>query len=99
VFNKKRIMALPDVPSLSEMGYAMASSITYGLVGPRGLPKEIIATLNSAAKKVMENNRDFINDRLGLLGAEPLYSEPEEYASNLKSQSLLAQRIVKELKK
>lgn len=99
IFSQKRLKALSDVPTVSEMGYAIASSITYGIVGPRGMPKEVIETLSSAAKKVLENHGDFITSRLSLLGAEPIFWGPEEYATFLKSQSLLAEKIVKEIKK
>lgn len=95
VYNPKRLRVYPDVPTLTELGYPIAMSAAYGLLAPRETSKEIIETLNQAAKKVVENQRRFINDRLDKLGAQLLYEGPEEYAAHLAKEHDLFARIIK----
>jgi hypothetical protein len=72
--------ALPDAPSLKELGFSMYSSSPYGLLAPKETPKEVVETIYLAAKKVVENHRAVIADRLDKLGAEIGLEGPEEYA-------------------
>jgi tripartite-type tricarboxylate transporter receptor subunit TctC len=45
-----RLALAPDIPTLAEMGLpAVSWTGWYGLFGPKGIPKEIIAKLNAAA--------------------------------------------------
>jgi tripartite-type tricarboxylate transporter receptor subunit TctC len=45
-----RLALAPDIPTLAEMGLpAVSWTGWYGLFGPKGMPKEIIAKLNAAA--------------------------------------------------
>ncbi len=99
VYNKKRIKALPDVPSLTELGYKLSSSISYGILAPKGTPKEVIETLNRAAQKAWENNRESIGSRYEKFGAEPILLGPEDYAAKLRGEHELFVKIVKEVKK
>ena len=49
VTSKKRLAILPDVPTFEESGYpGLLSSTFYGLLGPAGLPREVVMRLNGA---------------------------------------------------
>ena len=51
---KNRLAIAPDVPTMDEAGVpSLYFSLWAGLFGPRGLPKEIVAILNSAAVGAM----------------------------------------------
>lgn len=56
VTSAHRVKALPDVPSLPEADYKELAGIDpytyYGLVGPIGLPRQIVTILNEATDKV-----------------------------------------------
>jgi tripartite-type tricarboxylate transporter receptor subunit TctC len=87
--------ALPDAPSLVELGYPISSSSPYGLLAPKGTPKAIVDTIYSAAKKVVENHKAFVVERLDKLGAELGFEGPEEYADHLAKQHELFSGIFK----
>jgi tripartite-type tricarboxylate transporter receptor subunit TctC len=49
VSTPKRLAALPDVPTAAEAGFAQYQVTNWhGLVGPKGMPKDIVAQLNKA---------------------------------------------------
>jgi tripartite-type tricarboxylate transporter receptor subunit TctC len=46
-----RIPALPDVPTLRELGYDFTYSFWYGLLGPKGVPQPIVARMQAEVTK------------------------------------------------
>jgi tripartite-type tricarboxylate transporter receptor subunit TctC len=48
----ERAPELPGVPSFGELGYPLAPSIFYGLIGPAGLPREVIARWDATMRAV-----------------------------------------------
>ena len=54
VTGPKRLTALPDVPTLAEQGVAgLDVHFWWGIVGPAGLPKDIIAKLNAEIARAL----------------------------------------------
>ena len=50
VASRRRVPALPTVPTLAEAGYPDATvEPWFGVYGPAGLPPEIVARLNAAS--------------------------------------------------
>jgi tripartite-type tricarboxylate transporter receptor subunit TctC len=49
-----RIPALPDVPTLKELGFDFTYSFWYGLLGPKGMPAPIVARLQAEIGKAFE---------------------------------------------
>src|SRR5581483_9728797 len=49
-FSAKRTGALPDVPTLKELGYDVEFSLWVGLFAPKGTPDSVIARLRADAK-------------------------------------------------
>lgn len=49
---KERVDWLPNVPTLTELGYVELNTVsTYGLAGPSGLPEEVTKTLENTLRK------------------------------------------------
>jgi tripartite-type tricarboxylate transporter receptor subunit TctC len=86
VMAAQRLPSLPDVPSVSELGYPnlVASSWT-GLFAPAGTPTGVIATLNAAMAKVLATPE--VVAKLNTLGAVPGFGSPEAMGRLLKSDS------------
>jgi len=52
-FSPKRAAALPDVPTLKELGYDVEFSIWVGLFAPKGTPDAVIAKLRAETKNAV----------------------------------------------
>ena len=44
----ERIAALPDVPTMKELGYPAKAFTAGGMIAPAGTPSEVVATLEKA---------------------------------------------------
>ena len=99
VFSKKRLPFLSDVPTASEMGYPVVKSAYYGILAPKGTPKEIVDTIYFAAKKALEKHEAFIRDRLEKMSVELDFRGPEEFAVLLKYQEEFYSDMINKIRK
>ena len=97
VYSETRMKAYPDVPTLKELGYNVASPVVYGLLAPKGTPREVIDVMYGALKKVTAKYGDQIGVNLAVSGAELRLMGPEEYATHLRTQQKLYSDAVKHL--
>lgn len=68
VASKERLAVLPDVPTFAELGYPnMVTGAWYALVGPAGIPAEIVDYLNAKSNEVLSN--EAVAKRLAASGA------------------------------
>ncbi len=51
---EKRSPYFPDVPSLKELGYDFVSETVHAVIGPAGLPQDVVKKLEAAFKKGTE---------------------------------------------
>ena len=52
VTSLRRSAAFPDVPTMDELGYKIDSTAWYGILGPAGLPQEVVTRWTQALAKV-----------------------------------------------
>ena len=95
VFGDQRLKAFPDVPTLKELGYNVGSPVLYGILAPKGTPKEVIDVIYNAAKKASEKYNTEISGALDTLGAQPNVRGPKEYTEYLKGQKAIFAKGVK----
>lgn len=75
----QRMLALPDVPTVAESGYAgYEAGLWYGFVGPAKIPADIVRRLNSEIVAVLA--LPDIRERLLAQGVEARPTTPEEFA-------------------
>jgi tripartite-type tricarboxylate transporter receptor subunit TctC len=85
VTTPKRIAAAPDVPTVAEAGYPSYEVTNWhGLVGPKGLPKDIVARLNREVNESLKS--DDVRKILASDGLEPAGGSPEELAAIMKKE-------------
>ena len=84
VVESTRSKSLPNVPTVGEevSGYAMPV-LWCGLVGPKGLPANVVNRINADAMKAIKNPQ--IAKVLGDMGYEVTGSTPEQFAQIMKS--------------
>ncbi|WP_272970912.1 tripartite tricarboxylate transporter substrate binding protein BugE [Comamonas terrigena] len=78
----KRAEVLPDVPTYTELGYAqMGDGGWFGLVAPAGTPKAVIAKLNAAAHKAMQDPAYLAKQKE--ISGEGMANTPEQFAKQI----------------
>jgi tripartite-type tricarboxylate transporter receptor subunit TctC len=92
----QRSPLLPDVPTLTELGYGEnLTRLYFGIVAPAGTPQPIIHKLRDEFAAVGADPQ-FRQQRMIDVGLEPVFSTPEEFASFLKQDRAASARIVAE---
>jgi tripartite-type tricarboxylate transporter receptor subunit TctC len=54
-YGEKRTKRYPNIPTVYELGYKFIHNSPIGIVGPKGMPPEIVKTLHDAFKKALED--------------------------------------------
>jgi tripartite-type tricarboxylate transporter receptor subunit TctC len=94
VASAKRSSVLPGVPTLDESGLKGYEATTFiGVAGPAGMPKTVVATLNSAMRRVMDTPS--VNERFRALGADPGASSPDEFSRTIREELAKWQDVVR----
>jgi tripartite-type tricarboxylate transporter receptor subunit TctC len=68
---------LPDVPSMSEGVPGYDTEVWWGLLGPAGMPADLVAKL--ASDFIAALNTDGVRERLKKLGALPIGGSPRQF--------------------
>ena len=91
----QRMPRYPDVPTLKEAGYDMIYSSPLEIIGPKGMPKPIVARLHEAFKKAMDDP-----EYLAILKKFDMslnYLGPEELNKALARESAQIKKIIQKL--
>ena len=95
VTTPKRIVAAPDVPTVGESGFPTYEVTNWhGLVGPKGLPKDIVGRLNKEVNEAL-TSKD-VEKVLAGDGLEPAGGSAEGFASILKNEVARWGQVVKQ---
>jgi len=79
VTSAKRAVALPDVPTMTEAGYAAVNATSwFGLVAPAKAPKVILNRIGAATAKVVKMSD--VRERIEAQHGEVVGSTPDEFA-------------------
>ncbi len=85
VTSARRSDALPDLPTLGELGIAGYDVGTWwGLLAPAGAPDAVIAKLNAAMRKAVALPQT--KERFAPLGLDPRSDSPAEFAAFIKEE-------------
>jgi tripartite-type tricarboxylate transporter receptor subunit TctC len=96
VDSKQRSPLLPNVPTLTELGYGGGlTRLYFGIVAPAGTPQPIIHKLRDEFTSI-GSDADFRQKRLIDMGLEPVFDTPEEFARFLKEDRSASARLVRE---
>ena len=72
---------LPEVPSIGETVPGYDTEVWWGLLGPGGMPRELIEKLSHDF--VAAVNTETVKERLNKLGATPIGSSPEAFNAKI----------------
>jgi tripartite-type tricarboxylate transporter receptor subunit TctC len=93
VTTPKRIAAAPDIPTVGEFYPGWEVTNWHGLVGPKGLPKDIVQRLNKEINVAVHSEE--VKKVLSSDGLEPAGGTPEELAALLKAEVARWAQVVK----
>jgi len=95
VTGPERMGALPDLPTVNESGLpGYEVSLWYGVLGPKGLPKDIVARWNSEIKRIVQTQE--MKDRFASEGLTPAPGAPGDFAKVLKRDIEKWMKVVKD---
>jgi tripartite-type tricarboxylate transporter receptor subunit TctC len=83
VTTASRAPFLPDVPSMAEAVPGYDTEVWWGLLGPAGLPPELLAKLSHDFIAAL--NTDSVKERLTKLGALPIGSSPQQFDAKIRA--------------
>jgi tripartite-type tricarboxylate transporter receptor subunit TctC len=93
VSSKKRISAMPDLPTLNELGVDIATGAWFGLFAPIGTNPAIVKKLNETVVSILEE--PVIRQKLLSLGADPIAMSVPEFTKFVHNDYAMWAPIVK----
>lgn len=93
---RARAVALPQVPTMSEAGLPKFVSEThFGLLGPAGIPKKIIAQINAEAVKQLQT--EDVKTRFQNGGADAAHSTPEGFYKIQQAELERVKKVIRDI--
>jgi tripartite-type tricarboxylate transporter receptor subunit TctC len=81
VCTEKRVDFAPDVPAMGELGYKLAYNSVLGLFGPKGLPDEVVKTLDELVGRISKEPE--FRNRMKNMAIQPYYEDSATYQKSL----------------
>jgi tripartite-type tricarboxylate transporter receptor subunit TctC len=95
VTSLKRSAAFPDVPTMDEAGIkGFESTAWYGVLGPAGLPAEVVALLTSAMQRAGQDRA--LVDQINATGCDTEILSPAQTVGKIRTDSAKWGNVVKE---
>jgi tripartite-type tricarboxylate transporter receptor subunit TctC len=95
VGSAERAPTAPDVPTTAEAGFAdLRIENWYGMVAPKGTPKEIVTALHGLATKAMADPA--VKDKLAAQGATLVGDSPEHFRSFIADETAKWAKVIKD---
>ena len=93
MLGKSRAAQYPNLPAANELVPGMESRTWFGLLGPAGLPKEILAKVHRETIRAL--NHPPVKESLMNRGLEIVASTPESFGAFLKQESEAGGRLIR----
>ncbi|GAA6118372.1 tripartite tricarboxylate transporter substrate binding protein BugE [Acidovorax sp. FG27] len=93
----QRVAALPNVPTFKEVGLEPVNRMAYyGILGPKGLPKEVVDKINAGVRKALEDPA--VKKRIEDTGSIVIANTPEQFAEQIKAEYAIYKQVVQKQK-
>jgi len=95
ITSAKRSPLAPDIPTMAEQGYPEVEVLNWqGIVGPKGLPPELVKQLNAVGNKALQDAD--LKEKLLSQGNEVGGGTPEQFAAFIKAEAARWSKVVKD---
>jgi tripartite-type tricarboxylate transporter receptor subunit TctC len=92
-----RLAALPNVPTFKEVGLEAVNRMAYyGVLAPKGTPKDVIDKVSAAVKKTLEDPS--VRQRIEQTGSLIVGNTPEQFGEQIKAEFAVYKKVVTEQK-
>ena len=89
----ERLAVLPNVPTFKEVGLEPVNRMAYyGIVGPKGLPKEVVDKVGAAVKQALTDPA--VRKRIEDTGSLIVGNTPEQFAAQIKAEFEVYKQVV-----
>ena len=89
----QRLPDLPNVPTFKEVGLEPVNRMAYyGILGPKGLPKEVVDKINAATRQVLQDPA--VRKRIADTGSLIIANSPAEFAAQMKAEYEVYKKVV-----
>jgi tripartite-type tricarboxylate transporter receptor subunit TctC len=95
IWSESRCERYPQVPTIKEVGYDVVARSHLGIIGPKGMPKPIVAKIHDAFRKAMEDPE--YKSIMKKFDMNDYYLNTEDYAKYMKSDYENIETLVKKL--
>ena len=93
----QRLAQLPNVPTFKEVGLEPVNRMAYyGVLGPKGLPKEVVDKVSSAVKKTLEDPA--VRKRIEDTGSIIVANTPEQFSAQIAAEYAVYKKVVADQK-
>ena len=89
----QRLAVLPNVPTFKEVGLEAVNRMAYyGIVGPKGMPKDIVDRINAGVRQALQDPA--VRKRIEETGSLIIGNSPAEFAAQIKSEFEVYKKVV-----
>ncbi len=89
----QRVAALPNTPTFKELGLEPVNRMAYyGILGPKGLPKDIVDKINAAVRTALQDPA--VKKRIEDTGSIVVGNTPEQFAEQIKAEFAVYKQVV-----
>jgi len=93
----QRLAVLPNVPTFKEVGLEAVNRMAYyGILGPKGLPKDIVDKVGAAVRKTLEDPS--VRKRIEDTGSLIVANTPEQFAAQIAAEYEVYRKVVEQQK-
>jgi tripartite-type tricarboxylate transporter receptor subunit TctC len=97
ITSKTRSPLAPDIPTMAEQGYPEVEVLNWqGLIGPKGMPAELIKQLNAVGNKALQDPD--LKEKILSQGNEVGGGTPEQFAALIKAEAPRWAKVVRDAK-
>lgn len=97
VFEPKRLPNLPEIPTLTELGYPIVSNGNFFILAPKGTPKPILDKLADAFKKAFKKDAKQFEQILAKFQMLPSFMSSEEVVKQNKERRDQYRKVTKKM--
>ncbi len=93
----QQLAQLPGIPTFKDVGLEPVNRMAYyGILGPKGLPKEVIDKVSAGTRKALEDPA--VRKRIEDTGSLIIANTPEQFAAQIKAEFEVYKKVVDQQK-